>query len=96
MFDSKIAVRNDCLYAVRTRNLTSIFIAGNNQATIKFCDPQVLREEREKALLAEKNKQEEKERRKIQQQLEKEAKEAKKKAAKEKKVNDYRSFLDSF
>ena len=91
----KIAVRDDCLFAVQERNLIPLFIAGSNQATIKFCDPQVLREEREKALLAEKNKQEEKERRKLQQQLEKEAKEAKKKAAKEKKVNDFRSFLDS-
>ncbi|CAF1167383.1 unnamed protein product [Adineta ricciae] len=78
-------VRNEVLpeLGVRLEDRT-----GSNQATIKFCDPQVLREEREKALLAEKNKQEEKERRKIQQQLDKEAKEAKKKAAKEKKNPD--------
>jgi len=62
--------------------------AGSNKATIKFCDPEVLRREREQALLVEKNKQEEKERRKLQQQLEKEAKEAKKKASKEKKKPD--------
>ncbi len=62
------------------------FIAGTNKAAIKFCDPEVLKREREQALLVEKSKQEEKERRKLEQQLAKEAKEAKKKATKEKKV----------
>jgi len=62
--------------------------AGTNKATIKFCDPEVLRREREQALLVEKSKQEEKERRKLEQQLAKEAKEAKKKASKEKKNPD--------
>jgi hypothetical protein len=61
-------------------------IAGGNKATIKFCDPEVLRREREQALLVEKSKQEEKERKKLEAQLAKEAKEAKKKASKEKKV----------
>ncbi|CAF2465027.1 unnamed protein product [Rotaria sp. Silwood2] len=62
--------------------------AGTNKATIKFCDPEVLRREREQALLVEKSKQEEKERRKLEQQLAKEAKEAKKKTTKEKKNTD--------
>ncbi|CAF0971316.1 unnamed protein product [Rotaria sordida] len=62
--------------------------AGTNKATIKFCDPEILRREREQALLVEKSKQEEKERRKLEQQLAKEAKEAKKKAPKEKKNTD--------
>ncbi len=61
-------------------------IAGGNKATIKFCDPEVLKREREQALLVEKSKQEEKERKKLEAQLAKEAKEAKKKASKEKKV----------
>jgi hypothetical protein len=67
------------------------FSTGNNTATIKFCDPEVLRREREQALLVEKSKQEEKERRKLEQQMAKEAKEAKKKAVKEKKVRLNRS-----
>ncbi len=61
-------------------------LAGGNKATIKFCDPEVLKREREQALLVEKSKQEEKERKKLEAQLAKEAKEAKKKASKEKKV----------
>lgn len=61
---------------------------GGNPATIKFCDPEVLRREREQALLLEKSRHEEKERRKLEQQLAKEAKEAKKKASKEKKGTD--------
>ncbi len=61
-------------------------IAGTNKSTIKFCDPEALRREREQALLVEKSKQEEKERRKLEQQLAKEAKQAKKKVTKEKKV----------
>ncbi len=61
-------------------------IAGGNKAIIKFCDPEVLRREREQALLVEKSKQEEKERKKLEAQLAKDAKEAKKKASKEKKV----------
>jgi ornithine cyclodeaminase/alanine dehydrogenase-like protein (mu-crystallin family) len=69
-------------------------------ATIKFCDPEILRREREQALLVEKSKQEEKERKQLEQklakeakerkqleqQLAKEAKEAKKKESKDKKV----------
>jgi len=62
--------------------------ANTNTATIKFCNPEVLRREREQALLVEKSKQEEKERRKLEAQLAKEAKEAKKKASKEKKNPD--------
>ena len=64
------------------------FLAGSNKATIKFCDPEVLRREREQAILVEKSKQEEKERRKLEQQLAKDAKEAKKKTTKEKKVSE--------
>ncbi|CAF2977534.1 unnamed protein product [Rotaria socialis] len=75
-------VRNEVLpeLGVRLEDRT-----GTNKATIKFCDPEVLRREREQALLVEKSKQEEKERRKLEQQLAKEAKEAKKKTSKEKK-----------
>jgi len=62
--------------------------AGTNKSTIKFCDPEVLRREREQALLVEKSKQEEKERRKLEQQLAKEAKQAKKKVTKDKKNPD--------
>ncbi len=76
-------------------NLSFFFIASTSKATIKFCDPEVLRREREQALLVERSKQEEKERRKLEQQLAKDAKEAKKKASKEKKVRliNVRSFL---
>ena len=63
-----------------------LIIAGGNKATIKFCDPEVLKREREQALLVEKSKQEEKERKKLEAQLAKEAKEAKKKTSKDKKV----------
>ncbi|CAF0927404.1 unnamed protein product [Didymodactylos carnosus] len=58
---------------------------GGEKTAIKFCDPEILRKEREQALLVEKSKQEEKERRKLEQQAAKEAKEAKKKASKDKK-----------
>ncbi|CAF0898720.1 unnamed protein product [Adineta steineri] len=75
---------------------------AGSAATIKFCDPEVLKREREQALLVEKSKQEEKERRKLEQQAAKEEKErkkleqqkakdekeAKKTAAKEKKNPD--------
>jgi hypothetical protein len=54
-------------------------IAGANKSTIKFCDPKVLKQEREQALLVEQSKQEENERRKLEQQRAKEAREAKKK-----------------
>jgi topoisomerase IA-like protein len=64
-------------------------IAGSNEATIKFCDPEELKREREQALLVEKSKQEEKERRKLEQQAAKDAKEAKKKNTKDKKVCFY-------
>ena len=67
--------------------LLVLLLAGSNTAVIKFCDPEVLRREREQAALDKKNEQEEKERRKLQQQKEKEAKEAKKKAQKEKQAN---------
>lgn len=66
--------------------LLHLVSAGSNKATIKFCDPEVLRREREQALLVEKSKREEKERRKLEQQLAKDAKDAKKKAPKEKQV----------
>ncbi|CAF5035850.1 unnamed protein product, partial [Rotaria sp. Silwood1] len=68
--------------------------AGTNKATIKFCDPEILRREREQALLVEKSKQEEKERRKLELQLAKEAKEAKKKASKEKKNTDSKNATE--
>ena len=63
-------------------------VASASNATIKFCDPEVLKREREQALLVEKSKQEEKERRKLEQQLAKEAKEAKKKVNKQTKVKN--------
>lgn len=77
-------VRNDVLPELGVRLEDK---SGSNTAVIKFCDPEVLRREREQAALDKKNEQEEKERRKLQQQKEKEAKEAKKKAQKEKQAN---------
>jgi cysteinyl-tRNA synthetase len=89
-------VRNDTLPELGVRLEDQ---AGTNKATIKFCDPEELRREREQALLVEKSKQEEKERKQLEQklakeakerkqleqQLAKEAKEAKKKESKDKK-----------
>lgn len=76
-------VRNDVLPELGVR----LEDKSGSKATIKFCDPEMLRREREQAALAEKSKQEEKERRILQQKLDKEAKEAKKKAQKEKQAN---------
>ncbi len=86
MFDLKIEVWIECPWIIHSFVFLLYSIAGTNRATIKFCDPEILRREREQALLVEKSKQEEKERKQLEQQLAKEAKEAKKKESKDKKV----------